>query len=87
MGINVNPAEPSSVWVTYLFRTHAVHALHGKGAHLHLTRHLVHILHPIVGSAHGHGDAHVIVHSLLALTWLVLPRLAKNAVYVKKKYL
>lgn len=69
---------------TYLLRAHGVHSWHLQRAHLHLTHHRAHVLDVSVPTCHGHGDAHVVVHSRLCRRGLVLYSLTEYTVNSKR---
>ena len=68
---------------TYLLRAHSVHSWHLQRAHLHLAHHRVHVLNICVSTCHGHGDAHIVVHSGLRRRGLALDSLTEHAVNSK----
>lgn len=68
---------------TYLLRAHSVHSRHLQRAHLHLAHHWVHVLNICVSTCHGHGDAHIVVHSWLRRRGLVLDSLTEHTVNSK----
>lgn len=93
------PVIPGSPWVltvlcfvcvskvcqpaAYLLRAHSIHPRHLQRAHLHLAHHWIHVLNVCISTCHGHGDAHVVVHSWLCGRWLVLDSLAEHTVNSK----
>lgn len=69
---------------TYLLRAHSAHSWHLQRAHLHLAHHWVHVLNICVSTCHGHGDAHIVVHSWLCRRGLVLYSLTEYTVNSKR---